>query len=445
MDKHRNDESGAAMITALLFVVIMTFLITSISITAISGLQKTKSAAEATGLAVVVDSALSNAVAFANNPMPGKDLDDRLGLAKAQYGVSTFANISSTSTDGQYKWLWYTERVKDAVIGESYDIIAMAYVNAPTDINSRTVRVRMQALPVQYASYKINNAITYAPIPSGAFSWGLLGSNGVVVGAGASVKSYNSATVADPVASSDTKNGTVSSNANIDILGTDVNSVKRIVMLKGDSSSIPVDRCTTTANCTGKMTSFAYAIGLESISEKVRSECPNAASSYPDWKASAKGGEIDIDSDGKCFNNVIFDTNTNVSSSYSSGNPATMYIAGNITLNAGVQVNQNALRGGPLALRIYSAAGTSSKLNSGTTAAPSRFSGMIAGLNLACTDTGGTGKALIIKGSLACNTIKLGAGTQVWWDQQTVQVIGAGKDRTITTIWSPTSYDPQYN
>lgn len=443
MQMKRQDESGAAMITALLFVIIMTFLITSISITAISGLQKSKAAQEATGLSIVIDSALSNATSFANNPMPGKDLEQRVGLANAQYGISTFANANASSGEGKYKWLWYTERVKDAVVGESYDIIAIAYVNAPTDLNSRKVRVRLQAIPVTFAKYEETGYVTYAPIPTGAFNWGILGTNGVNVASGASVKSYNSAAVSDPVNANNTNNGSVSSNENISIAGTDVNSVKRVVMLRGNADDMPIDRCTTTANCKGKMVSFAYAIGLESISEKVRKECPLAATAYPNWTASTYSGEINPEEDGKCFNNISFNAKSDVANGYSSGNPAEIYALGNISVTAGVSVNQNAARGGPLALRVYSAAGTSATLSSGTDSAPTKFAGLIAGVNLDCK-TSETG-IFIYKGSMACHKINLGTGTTVWWDQQTVQVLGAGKDRTINTIWSLASYSPEYN
>lgn len=447
----RKDESGAAMITALLFVIVMLFLISSISVTAISGLQKAKESQESTNLSMVVDSAVSNAISVANNPVPTsstttKDISDYEGFSKAVYGVSNSSSDPNTE-EGKYKWLWYVEGVQDAVVGESYDVIAIAYKNEYTDVNAKRVRVRLQALPVIVANYSDSGKIYYSPIAMGAFSYGLLGMNGLTLNDGATVRSYNSALVSNPVAANDTRIGTVSSNKNIAINGTDVNAVSRAVLLDGSSTNIPYDRCTTAANCAGKIESFAYGINVASISNMVIQKCPLNASSYPDWKASLNGGILNPETQGNCFNNVIFDVNTDVANGYASGNPVEMYIAGNVTVNAGVDVNQNALRKGPLSLRIYSAAGSFVKLNSGTAADPTVFSGMIAGHNFACTDTGAAveaGKKLIFKGSLACDTVTLGAGTEAWWDQQTVQVLGAGKDRNIKTVWSPTTYDAQY-
>lgn len=452
--KIRNEESGAAMITALLFVVVMLFLIASISVTAISGLQKAKESQESTNLSIVVDSAVSNAISVANNPAPisasaTKDISDYEGLENAVYGVSNSSN-DITSQEGKYNWLWYVEGIQDAVVGESYDIIAIAYKDQPSDVNSKRVRVRLQALPVVSAQYDSVGKVRYAPIAMGNFSFGLLGANGMTINDGATVKSYNSALVSNPVAANDTRIGTVSSNKNIAINGTNVNSVSRATLLDGSSTDVPYERCTTAANCAGKINSFAYGVDIISISNMVVQKCPLAANQYPDWKASLAqyNGVIDPSTQGSCFNNVIFDKDSEVANGYGSGKPAEMYIAGNVTVNAGINVNQNPLRKGPLTLRIYSAAGSTAKFNSGTIADPTVFSGMVAGHNFACSDSGALpadGKALIFKGALACNTVSLGAGTQAWWDQQTVQVLGVGKDRSIKTIWSPTTYDAQYN
>lgn len=440
----RQDESGAAMITALLFVIIMLLVTTSISITAIAGLQKSQDARDKAGMEVTVGSAVSNAVAFANNPASGRDLEDHLGFDNAVYGVSTAT--SDTLIDGRYKWLWYYERVNDAVVGESYDIVAKSYVSQPDDISSRTVRVRLQSTPVKGARYLDNGRIIYAPIPMGAFSWGLLGVKNVTLNGNASVRSFNSAYVSDPVIADDTKNGTISTNDTIALNGTNTASLKQIYLLQGNSENIPVDRCTTTANCLNKIKSYAYGVELVSIANKVVDSCPLNANQYTDWKASEHDGILNSETDGTCFNNIIFDVNTELALGYSSGNPVELNIAGNITVNAGVKVNQNELRGGPLALRIYSAAGNSAKFNSGpSTINPTKFAGMVAGYNFHCTDSGATGKSLIIEGSLACDRVTFGEGTQVWWDQQTVQVLGAESDRSILTIWTPTSYQLEYN
>lgn len=441
----RRNEEGAAMITALLFVIVMLFLLASISVTAISGLDKAKSAQASTNMTSVVDTAINNAIATANYPAQGKDISNYQGIENAVYGVADFSSDSSANTS--YKWLWYVEGVSDAVIGESYDIVATAYSNDYTDADAKTVRVRLQALPVDRAQYLSTGVISYSPIAMGAFAYGFMGLNGFTMNDGSSVKSYNSALNLNPVDANDTRIGTISSNKLVAVNTTATDSVSRIVLLSGSSSPIPVDRCTTTANCSGKLESFAYAISVDSISNMVIKKCPLGANQYPDWKASLNGGVFNPDTQGNCFNNVIFDTNTEVSGGYSSGKAAEMYIAGNLTVNAGVEVNENDLRGGPLALRIYSAAGTQAKFNSGTATDPTKFSGMVAGQNYACTDSNALpadNKVLVLRGSLACDTITLGAGTQAWWDQQTVQVLGAGSDRNIQTVWTPTSYDPEY-
>lgn len=440
----RGEEGGAAMITALLFVIIMTLVTTSISITAVAGLQKSQEARDKAGMEVTVGTAVSNAVAFANNPAPGKKLDDHLGFAKAVYGVSTAT--SDTVLDGRYKWLWYYERVNDAVTGESYDIVAKSYINQPTDVASRTVRVRLQSTPLSGARYMDSGKVVYAPIPMGAFSWGIMGIKNITLNGNASVRSFNSAYVYAPTAADDTHNGTISSNDTVTINSNNTSALKQIVLLQGSSENIPVSRCTTTANCVNKMKSFAYGIELISISNKAIEACPLNANQYPDWKASEHSGVLNPVTDGTCFNNIIFDVNTELPLGYSSGKPVEIHIAGNLTVNAGVKVNQNELRGGPLALRIFSAAGSSAKFNSGpSTTNATRFAGMVAGYNFFCTDSAAAGKSLVITGALACDRVTFGEGTQIWWDQQTSQVLGAASDLSIDRIWTPTSYQLEYN
>lgn len=455
MRELRRNESGAAMITALLFVIVMLFLLASISLTAISGLEKAKSAQISTNLATVVDSAVSNALSAANNPAPDpsnpgrfKDISDYEGIANAVYGVSNSSD-GINSTEGNYKWLWYVEPINDAVVGESYDIVAKAFKDNYTDVNTKTVRVRLQAIPVVVADYMPSGKISYSPIAMGTFSYGLLGVNGLTLNEGAKVQSYNSALHPNPVDANATRNGTVSSNKLVAINGVgNISAADRVVLLGGNSENIPFDRCTTAENCGGKVVSYAYEINTISIANMVLEKCPNNASTYPDFIASTRGGVFDPSVHGNCFNNVVFDVDTELPFGYGSGKAAEMYIAGNVTVNAGIEVNENDSRGGPLALRIYSAAGTMAKFNSGTATDPTKFSGMVSGYNYVCTDTNAApsaGKVLIFKGALACNTVILGAGTQAWWDQQTVQVLGAGKDRNIRTVWSPTTYDANYN
>lgn len=432
------------MITAMLFVIIMTLVTTSISITAVAGLQKSQEARDRAGMEVTVGTAVSHAVAFANNPAAGKKLDDHVGFSKAVYGVSTAT--SDTVLDGRYKWLWYYERVNDAVIGESYEIVAKSYMDQPTDISSRTVRVRLQSTPVNGARYLDNGKVVYAPVPMGAFSWGIMGVKNITLNGNATVRSFNSAYVNTPTAADDTQNGTISSNDTVNLNGTNTSGIRQIFLLQGSSENIPTERCSTVANCVNKMKSYAYGIELVSISNKVIESCPLNANQYPDWKASTKNGILNPEVDGQCFNNMIFDANTELPLGYSSGKPAEIYIAGNLTVNAGVKVNQNELRGGPLALRIFSAAGSSAKFNSGPSATnATRFAGMVAGYNFNCTDSAASGKSLVITGAIACDRVTFGEGTQIWWDQQTSQVLGAGSDLGALNIWTPTSYQLEYN
>jgi hypothetical protein len=102
----------------------------------------------------------------------------------------------------------------------------------------------------------------------------------------------------------------------------------------------------------------------------------------------------------------------------------------------------------PLALRIYSQGGQDAKFIQGTIDNPTRLSAYIAGSVLRCTDgTDATsvqqGMKLYLYGSLACDTITVGGGTQVWWDELSANLSGSGE--SVRRLWYTVEYEELYN
>lgn len=436
------DENGSAMVSALLVMMLMLFIVGTMTTFAITGLNKGSDIKEVNQSQLSADSAISNALYVANNPAAGQSLEAHLTVNNAVYGIID-PTVANAGKDGQYKWRWYAEKVPTTFAGLAYDIYATGYKTTPTDDSARTFRVRFHSMQTRGASYEPTGA-AYNPTPSSVFSWGALGANGVALNDTSRLYSYNSQAVSNPVLSDNLNHGRAGSNRAITY---GAGSVFNNLSFLANNKNNPVDatRCTG-ARCTNAyMTKYSYGLQLTSLNSYIDSKCPNAT--YPDWVASQKAGLYAPATDAaKCWGNVIFDVDTNVPSQFSSGNPAFLYAKGNITVKPGVQVNTtSSTDGGPLKFRIYSRGGTTATVEAGPAIDPTKFVGLMMGSALKCdigkdTTALGTGATTIIYGALACDTVLMNAGSTLWWDEQTSQITG---DTDVSTkfIWSAVSYD----
>lgn len=431
----RKNEDGAAMMTAILFMVIMMMVVTVITVTSLAGIAKQQGTQEEAGFFLTNENAISNAVALANNPLPTDSINNHIGIANAVYGES---DPSETETgDGFYKWLWYVEPVTDNITGSGYDLIAISYNEDPYEEGSRTSVVRLQPIKVTDARYLSDGSIGYAPIPTGNFVWGLFAANGMTLEDGVVVRSFDSSVKVKPTSVDDTGVGSVASNANFVLNTTDPTTVKRIVAFQAGVDNDTSGRCITEANCNGKVVPYSYGVDTVGFQNKVNEVCPLAATSYPNYVSSLNTGRINNNTQGQCFNNVVFDANTEVETNHNASTPAMMYIKGNITVRPTIKVNQSELRGGPLALRIYSSDGTNATFQGGTAANRTAISALIGGYRLNCVDQVTAEKSLVIIGGLSCNTVHLHNGTTFYWDQNTWTAYNNDTTPNKGAVWTP--------
>lgn len=442
---HQNkDENGSAMVSALLIMMLMLVIVSTMTTFAITGITKGSDIKEINQSQLSADSAVSNALYVANNPnvANGQSIQAHIGVANSVFGVID-PTVADAGKDGQYKWRWYAETVPTTFAGLAYDIYATGYKLTPTDKSSRTFRVRITSMQTEGATYEPTGP-AYKPTPTSVFSWGVLGVNGVSLDNTSRLYSYNSQTVSNPTLSDNLSHGRAGSNRAI-TYGT--GSVFNNLSFLANNKNNPVDtnRCSGSRCTNAYMTKYSYGIYLSSLNDYVDRKCPN--STYPDWIASQKGGVYNPSTDAlKCWGNVVFDVNTSVPSNFSSGNPAFLYAKGNVTVKPGVQVNTAvSTDGGPLKFRIYSRGGNTGLIEAGSSINPTKFVGLLEGSALKCdagkdTTAKGTDATTIIYGALACDTVVMNAGSTLWWDEQTSQIAG---DTDVNTkfIWSAVSYD----
>lgn len=431
----RKSEDGAAMMVAIMFAMIMLGIAGMVAIASTTGMTKQVQSQNQVSILSTADTAINNAVALANNPKPGEGIANHIGIGNAVYG-----SIPSSETsfgDGFHKWLWYAEPVSDNVVGSGYNVIAIAYNVSPDEDDSRTLTVRLQPIEVTDAVYLNDGSIGYAPVATGNFVFGLFGANGVTLENGALVRSFDSSIKQLPVAADDTRVGVVSSNKQITLNSETPGDTKRVIAFQAGVDGNIEGRCVTEANCSDRVIPYSFGLNTLELSETVKENCPLPSGSYPNWVSSQRGNRVDNNTQGKCFNNVIFDADTEVQTGHNKNAPAMMYITGNITVLPSVKVNQSELRGGPLALRIYSSEGTLAQFNGGTAANRTRFSALVGGYTLNCVDVTTAEKSLVITGGLACNTVNFKNGTTFWWDQATWKALEADESPSIGSIFTP--------
>lgn len=437
--QHRED--GSAMIIALLLMLMLLSLVATMTTMAMTGLAKGRATQDYTALSNAADSAVNNALALSNNPGVAQSISAHVGPANAVYG-SVDAGVTNPGGDGKYLWRWYVQAVPTKFAGLSYDLYATGYKNDPNEATARKLRVRLESLAAYSASYGPLGS-SYEATSDGMFAWGALGTNSVELKGSASIYSFDSRAILMPSSTANnTNNGRMATNGKITYTPTSKWN-QMAFLLTGEANPVDSTRCIGDRCDAAHQNKYSYGIDLKHIQTDSQTRCPNAT--YPDWVASTKGNIVNPLSQGQCFGNIIFDQNTTLSGNYSSGNPAVMYAKGNVTVKAGVDVNIATVSGrGPLSLRIYSRSGSALNVERGITTDPTRFTGMIGGAGLNCDI--GSASALVgtpltkFYGSVACNNITIQDATEVWWDEQTIQVMGVTSP-DATFVWSATTYE----
>jgi len=436
-------ESGVAMVMAILITLVLVTLVASMTAFAMLGLDKGKDIQGITAASNAADSAISHALTLANSKkgQSGDGIEKHVGVTNAVVGDVAANEIDSINGDGQYQWRWYAERILNTKGDLAYDIYATGYQNSPSDTTARTFRVRLESTVVEQAIYGNDGFIYYEAPLSGMFTWGAFGTDSVVMKSGSGVKTYDAAkNIGYPTISS--LDGEVATNGVMTL--DDPLALKAPVFMKTGASLDPA-RCTGTGCTSRGYERLEYGMSLGTIAENVQKKCPANSNAYPDWKASDNSGMINDTSAPMCYNNIIFDQDTDVSPAYSTGRPAIMMAKGSITVKAGVEVNrQKWTSQGPLALRIYSHLGTDFIMERGTSANPTKMTGVVAGSSLNCNIgqnlTTPNPHGTTLYGSMACKTVIVEAGSEIWWDDQLVQVSHEGSP-TSSTLWEIDRYE----
>lgn len=443
--KSHSEETGAGIIIAVLVLVIMVALLTFMSYTSVRSLEKGSSIQNLNASQNAVDTAISNMFATVNSAQntQNKALEAHLGKANAQYGTFQANEIDPNIGDGSYTWKWWAEKPAGFSSGTTYYITAIGYLNEETEPEARKVKVEISSTTTEGVSYNADNTVSYISTLGGSFAFGALGTSRVETGKNVKMNTYNSNNM-QPIVGLDVQ-GKIATNGSM-LLG---DGTKGDLIFMGhtvDTSNETV--CSGLACETNPRTNYEYSTALSYSRMQALAKCP-AGDSNPDWIASQHDGLIGYDANPKCYNNIIFDVDTKLSAVFSTGNPATMYARGNVTIKPGVEVSrQNSNVRGPYALQIIGSGATKFNIENGAQTNPTKFTGVVVGANMECNIGTGAGTdgatatsyGTMLYGSVACHTVKIGNNATIWWDNQLDKVTKEGSP-TAKKVWSAVSYE----
>lgn len=452
-------ESGVAMIIAVMVVLVMVAIITFMTAYAMRSIEKGTTVQNLNASLNAADTAVANMMSVANGSynakMTGsKELDKYLGPLNAVRGSFTANETDPENGDGKYGWEWYAEKQAGAATGTSYIVYATGYPLKNVDPSNteltearnlpdaRTVKVTITSSTVEEIVYESDGSVNYVATTGGTFAYPVFANTTVDIGNNATINTYDSYSnlAGYPLASN--KLGEPATNGNITVgSGTGVTKATMFRSTTGTAEQA-LARCSGAGCASLQVNMIRYGMLLNYSRQEALDACPKA--SYPDWVASANGGAIPKVSGPQCYNNIVFDVDTDIHASYTTGNPALVYAKGSVKVSPGVEVNrQRQASKGPLSLRIVSTGSTDFTMTKNTTANPTKFSGVIVGNGLNC-DIGGSSASgthgTALYGSVACAKVNVRPGSSVYWDTQLDKTLGDGS-ATSQRIWTPIEYE----
>jgi hypothetical protein len=419
--RRRHEEDGVSMVLAIMLAIILASLVSTMTVLAILKMQNSAAVRDATYFDVATNTAISDVLNLANNP--GDDnITNHVGMSKAKSGV--------VAGDTKINWRWYLKPVESSFSGLSYDVIVTGYRNSPSDpLTSRTITARMVSFPTDGAR-KIDDSVFYRPTPSSIFSWGIFGSNGSTLTGNTKVQSFNSG-----VNGSVAANAQVGSNENVTISNTA--TVPKVFMMNTFPGHTTTERCTGAPCNPNDATEATYGMDVTVVNEWVQDACQGKPT--PDVSGSEitfTGGEVN------CFGNVNLSGDVKINhtgTAISSGNPAKIYIKGNLTIEPGARFNNqgNSSVSGAMIYHMYVGGTNVNIASTGIGTRSTDFRALVAAGSANCS-IGTLNATTATSGALICGKIVTSGNTTINWDEQTGQITG---DRTENRrIWNITGY-----
>lgn len=406
------NESGAAMIFALLILMVLAFLSVTMTLQATTQAQSQREITLREAYVASAYSAMETAVFNANNSSNANWLESRRGILNAQNGTPP----TNTSSVSDLRWRIYTERVVTSGNQVAYYVYATGYVSSIGVDQGITLRGIINGTDVTEGVYNSEGGIQYRLSVEGSWAHGLTGVNELTFLGTSKLYSFDSAL------SGSTPSGTSSRDVNFYSKGkiniTNVNhglKTGTVTAYGTNNRCLPENICEQAAIIFREL---GFDVDLTEVTDNVNTACPNV--SYPVWTASQNDGVLDLPANA-CVGGLVFDVNTTVPASNTKTNPLRINVkGGNVVINPGIKVNTSNV---PTALIIRSTGNTFTADNT------SKSNLFITAPNATCSTKG----SAMLFGGISCQRVSLEGSSTVYLDLS-IRSNVFGSDRKIWNI-----------
>lgn len=484
--KKRKDEDGVALIIAIVIIVVVGAIMTSLVMTSVTSAHKAIQNREWILNTQAAESAVQNALAFANSPASICDAPDNIsgdddgeggdggtgedgdpGLSGDESNPNCLAYYATsdpyhwkTGRDGNVNWKWRLESVT-ANNKDVYDLYALAY-NSQKDVqgqDTRAVKVRLDYTKAN--GYKIDaktNAVSYIPTQGNLFGWAAFGHSDVEMYPGSSIDNTENKAGINKIGTNGFFNfpsgGTSAMGiSTLDLMNSKINTAPNRCRVNQNPSTAS-EICATGSK---EISASDEGIDLSGIYQDIKKTCEKEDNGGV-WKASENKDEDDGISylTAGCYDSIIIDNNTRVldndGGTPSPDDPAKVYTTNQVkgyqqlpgtSIKSDDSDDNNATT-----FQLY-VTGQEVKFDNltTTTVTPSKnieFVGLIGGATAKCYSPDKSqfpgvtkyAQAVNITGSIACKEVSLGGNTKVYWDTAIADMQSDAK----FTVWNLSDY-----
>ena len=427
-----NQESGAAMIFAVILLIMLVSVSLFVASAATSQANVSKTQSVRTALMTGSDNGIEWALSAINSNKPLNGVLPAInGMTATNPYVSTSAGAPVTINGvKQIVWKVWTEKVVTGNNELSYYIYSKAYSLELGESRSITQRAIVESTAITKtetttgADGKIS--MTYRLDSIGALSQGIFTNNRMNVNGNSKVYAYNS--LREGSYPTGTNKSTVATNGFVQIAAADM-GIERIIggLETASSGCFPANICSAAG---APAVSYRDAnLGFQTIPFK-NDYCPE--DTYPNWQASANSGTLLDNKDGTsdgimCVGSLILDTNTIVSGAYTTTKPLTIIVHGSVSVSNGAKVNWGF---SPQRLKVIGVGGSLDIPRAGNPSVSMLYASE--GANCTIGANNGAGTATYF-GALACGNITLETGNKIFVDTATYAI--ANDPAAGTKIW----------
>lgn len=447
LQKRRTQETGASLMIAVLLMVIMLGLVTSITAAIILGTQKSGQTRDYTFFSLAGDAALNDALLTANTETLSDgitSLVNYIGPENAKTGTLT----PDGSPNTEINWRWYALPTPSTAPYTSYQIYASGYRGDDPEVdNAFHVTARLSSFAVAGGQVITNaDGVQVYKLPSRSlFSKGAVGINNVSLQDGASILSFNSAVGTDPGShNANTPKASFSTAGEVRFhsYGGYASHGHLYGMKDGESAE---DRCIGGCLLPMKMTTFSF--DAASYSDDPTTSPDGKCTTYSNYRSSVNGTSINPSGGARhlCVEDLVIDQDTIYSSRFTTGAPLTIFVNGDLVIEPGKKLRNagwmDSARG-PMALRLV----VRGNVNvAGHPTTPTELSALtIATEGGSCTISEPGQRARVI-GAIACDNLTVNGDGVIWHDAQTIMTEveqgPTGVDGDDTRAWSLSEYE----